>query len=71
LHSFNSKQENSRVATELKKMHFACHSLPRELFDRPEAQPGTQGQWEWRISPLGRAIPVHAPEDHSWRRLTK
>jgi uncharacterized protein (DUF58 family) len=71
LHSFDSKQDNFGVATELKKMHFACHLLPRELFDRPEAQPGTKGQWEWRISPLGRAIPVHAPEDHSWQRLAK
>jgi uncharacterized protein (DUF58 family) len=71
LHSFNSKLDNSAIAIELKKMHFACHLLPRELFDRPEAQPGTKGQWEWRISPLGRAIPVHAPEDHNWRRLAK
>ena len=71
LHTFNDKLDNSKIALELKKMHFACHLLPRELFDRPEAQPGTQGQWEWRISPLGRAIPVHEPKDHNWRRLAK
>jgi len=71
LHSFDNKRDNSGVAAELRKMHLACHILPREMFDRPEAQPGTQGQWEWRVSPLGKAIPVHAPEDHSWRRLAK
>ena len=71
LHSFDSQRDNSKLAAELKKMHVPCHMLPREMFDRPEAQPGTRGQWEWRISALGKAIPVHAPQDHSWRRLQK
>lgn len=71
LHSFDSRRDNSRVAAELKKMQVPCHVLPREMFDRPEAQPGTRGQWEWRVSPLGKAIPVHAPEEDSWRRLPK
>jgi len=71
LHSFDDKRDNSGIAAELKKMHITCHLLPREMFDLPEAQPGMRGQWEWRVSPLGKAIPVHAPEDNSWRRLTK
>ena len=71
LHSFDPKRNNAGVVTGLKKMQVACHMLPREIFDRPEAQPGTHGQWEWRTSALGKAIPVRAPEDHSWRRLEK
>jgi uncharacterized protein (DUF58 family) len=71
LHTFDNKRDNSAIAAELKKMHVPCHILPREMFDQPEAQPGTQGQWEWRVSALGKAIPVRAPEDHSWRRLAK
>lgn len=71
LHSFDSRRDNTGLAAELKKMHVACHMLPHDVFDRPEAQPGTRGQWEWRISALGKAIPVRAPGDHSWRRLTK
>jgi uncharacterized protein (DUF58 family) len=71
LHSFDNRKDNSGVATELKKMHVSCHILSREMFDRPEAQPGTKGQWEWRVSALGKAIPVRSPEDQSWRRLTK
>jgi uncharacterized protein (DUF58 family) len=71
LHSFDEQRDNARVAAELRKMHIPCHVLPREMFDRPEAQPGTKGHWEWRISALGKAIPVHTPEDHSWRRLAK
>jgi uncharacterized protein (DUF58 family) len=69
LHSFDNRLDNSKVATELGKMHVPCHALPREMFDQPEAQPGTKGQWEWRVSPLGKAIPVRAPEEDSWRRL--
>jgi hypothetical protein len=71
LHTFDNRQDNAGVAAELQKMHVPCHVLPREMFDRPEAQPGTKGHWEWRISALGKAIPVRAPEDHSWRRLAK
>jgi uncharacterized protein (DUF58 family) len=69
VHSFDSKRDNTRIASELKRMHVACHLLPREMFERPEAHPGTHGHWEWRISPLGRAIPVQAPDDQRWRRL--
>jgi uncharacterized protein (DUF58 family) len=71
LRSFDGKRDNSWVAAELKKMHVACHLLPRELLDRPEAHPGARGQWEWRVTPTGRAIPVHAPQDQKWRRLER
>lgn len=71
LHSFDHTRDNARIASELKRMHIACHLLPREMFESPEARPGTNGRWEWRISPLGRAIPVRAPDDQGWRRLAK
>lgn len=71
LNSFDDSRNNSGVASELGKMHVACHVLPREMFDRPEAQPGSRGRWEWRISPLGKAIPVRAPDDQRWRRLAR
>jgi len=71
LGSFDNKRDNSGVVAELKRMHIPCHVLPREMFDRPEAQPGTRGQWEWRVSPLGKAIPVSKPEENSWRGLPK
>jgi len=71
LGSFDRQQDNSMLAFELNKVHVPCHVLTRELFDRPEARPGTRGGWEWRVSPLGRAIPVRAPKDHTWKRLDK
>ena len=46
------------------------HSLiTRGLLNRPEARPGTQGLWEWRVLGLGKAIPIRRPADIRWRRL--
>ena len=70
-HTFDPLQENSRVVEELKRINVACHTIPRDMLDRPEAHPGMAGHWEWKFSPSGRAIPVRAPKDHEWRRLAK
>jgi len=43
--------------------------ISRNLFDRPEAHPGTAGRWEWRISATGRAVPIKRPKDMEWRDL--
>src|SRR5262249_26692735 len=40
-----------------------------DLLKRPDARPGSRGRWEWRFSPTGRAIPVHAPDDLAWKRI--
>jgi uncharacterized protein (DUF58 family) len=45
--------------------------ISRELLERREARPGQSGHWEWRVTPLGRAMPSLAPEDLSWRDLNK
>lgn len=47
-----------------------AHSLvPREMLDRPEARPGTQGRWEWRVVGRGKAVAVRRPTETGWRRL--
>lgn len=43
--------------------------ITRDLMDRPEAHPGHQGHWEWRVGATGRAIPSNIPMDHEWRTL--
>jgi uncharacterized protein (DUF58 family) len=43
--------------------------IPREIFDRPEARPGQEGQWEWRVTPRGRAVAVGKPVDAEWKIL--
>lgn len=40
-----------------------------DMMDRPEAHPGHQGQWEWRVGATGRAIPTSVPTDAGWRAL--
>lgn len=37
-----------------------------QVLDRPEAHPGKQGKWEWRVLSTGRVIPVHSPLDERW-----
>lgn len=69
--TFGGQVGNKPLLTALDKMGVAHHSIPRDLLDRPEARPGTHGKREFRISPTGRAIPVRALEDYSWRRLSE
>lgn len=44
--------------------------ISRELLDQREISPGTEGQWEWQVTPLGRAVPKLQASDLSWRRLS-
>jgi uncharacterized protein (DUF58 family) len=44
--------------------------IPKELLDRDELEPGREGHWEWRITPLGRAEPKMEPEELAWRKLS-
>jgi len=69
--TFGGKTSNAAILSELTRMGISHHSIPRELLERPESHPGTRGQWEWRISPTGRAIPAREPEDYAWRRLSE
>ncbi len=47
----------------------AHHIIGRELLQQPEARPGPAGQWEWRVLPTGKAVPVRRPADLSWKQL--
>jgi uncharacterized protein (DUF58 family) len=43
--------------------------ITRDLLNRAERPHGTQGQWEWHIVGLGKAVLVRRPTDMRWRRL--
>ncbi len=43
-----------------------AHLIPRTLLERPEAAPGRRGRWDWKITPLGRAIPS-MPDTLEWQ----
>lgn len=57
------------LSAELRRWGSMCYVITPDLLDRPEAQPGRQGQLEWRVSPTGRAIMVNPPREATWRSL--
>jgi uncharacterized protein (DUF58 family) len=66
--SFGGSQETRGISEILQSMSIPCHVIPREFLDRPQARPGHEGEWEWRITPTGKAIAVRAPQEE-WRGL--
>lgn len=67
--SFGSPKGASGLCANLKSMGISTHLITRELLDQPESHPGHSGQWEWRTSFTGKAIPIRKPPDTAWRRL--
>ena len=53
----------------LRETNISFHVVTRDLFKQPDIRPGPRGQWEWRIMPTGKAIPVRTPDDLTWKRL--
>jgi uncharacterized protein (DUF58 family) len=62
-------QPAAPLAKMLTRMGIQHMIIQRELLDRPESRPGQEGQWEFRMSALGRAIPLRRPVDLSWKKL--
>ncbi len=65
-----SKNANntSAISHALQSMSVPCHVIPKEMLDKRQAHPGQEGEWEWRVSPMGKAIAVKTPVA-DWRRL--
>ncbi len=64
-------QKEPEVLALLTELGIEHNRLTRDLFDRPEARPGQQGQWDWRVSGTGKARALHAPRDTGWRPLPR
>ena len=45
------------------------YRITPDLLNRPEASPGHKGEWQWRISPTGRAIASTPTGDSAWRTV--
>jgi uncharacterized protein (DUF58 family) len=67
--SFDAPQSADSLAGVLAEMGIPRFILNRSLLQQPEARPGSKGQWEWRFTPLGKAVPTRPPGDLTWRRL--
>jgi uncharacterized protein (DUF58 family) len=66
--SFGGVVDTKSVQETLQALGVSFHVIPRELLDKPQARPGTEGKWEWRVSGTGKAIAVNQPLE-DWRRL--
>jgi uncharacterized protein (DUF58 family) len=67
--SFNAPQSADSLASVFAKMGIPRFILNRDLLQQPEAHPGWQGQWQWRVTPSGRAVSMRPPGDLTWKRL--
>ena len=67
--SFGSSAQASQIPGMLAGLGIACHVIPRELLNRAEARPGTEGVWQWRVTPRGRAVLIQKPGDTAWKAL--
>jgi uncharacterized protein (DUF58 family) len=67
--SFGGSEASAGVLGMMDKYDIAHSLIPREMLDRPEAHPGTQGKWEWRVVGRGKAVAVRKPSETGWRPL--
>ena len=66
--SFGGSSDTKVISEIFQSMSVPCHVIPREMFDKPQARPGREGEWEWRISATGKAVAVRAAQE-DWRGL--
>jgi uncharacterized protein (DUF58 family) len=66
--SFGGSADTRVAADILQSMSVPCHVIPHEMLDKPQARPGQEGEWEWRISATGKAIAKRAAQE-DWRGL--
>ncbi|GAB4547820.1 MAG: hypothetical protein Kow0063_42600 [Anaerolineae bacterium] len=68
--SFGGDGHAGGTATLLSTLGITCYVITQDLLDRPEARPGRQGQYEWRVSPLGRVVTTRRPQELAWKVLS-
>lgn len=68
--SFGGTGDASRTSALLSGLGITSYVITRDLLDRPESRPGRQGQWEWRVTPLGRAVTTRRPRELAWKVLS-
>ena len=67
--SYGAEVESSQIQAGLIRLGVTPYVIHRDLLDRPEARPGHAGEWEWKVTAYGRAVPTRKPTDLSWHKL--
>lgn len=66
--SFGGSRNTQAISGIFRSMNVRCHVIPREMLDKPQARPGHEGEWEWRISATGKAFAIRTAQE-DWRGL--
>lgn len=66
--SFGGDTNTKAISEVFQSMSIPCHVIPKEMLDKPQARPGHEGEWEWRVSATGKAVAVRAAQE-DWRGL--
>jgi len=66
--TFGGDANVDKLSDTLGSLGIPCHVIPRELLDKPQARPGHEGEWDWRITATGKAVVVNRP-DEAWKGL--
>ena len=67
--SFGGTDSTAAAQALLNDYGIAHNVIQSDLLNRPEARPGKQGKWEWRVLGRGKAVAVRKPADSGWRKL--
>ena len=66
--TFGGSVDPKAVSDIVQSMNVPCHVIPQKMLDKPQARPGHEGEWEWRISATGKAFAVRTAQE-DWRGL--
>ncbi len=69
--SFGGQADLAGTQALLTDLGVTHYLITRDLLDQPEARPGQRGQWKWRVTLTGRAVPIRRPRSLAWRELGK
>ncbi len=67
--SFGGTESTAAADDLLNDYGITHYIIQSDLLNRPEASPGQQGKWEWRVLGRGKAVAVRKPADTGWRTL--
>jgi len=66
--SFGGTESTKGIEEVLQSIGAICHIIPKQMLDTKQARPGTEGEWEWRVVGMGKAVAVKTPAS-DWRRI--
>jgi len=70
--SFGGTESMEAVGIALQSLGITYYEIDKDVLNLPEARPGRQGQWEWRVLGTGKAIAVKRDDQErrvEWRSL--